>query len=174
MNSSTPHPEFRQLSTNELGLGYSVYLSAFEWLNAHGIRQWLVPLPRSVYTTRQERGENYGLFVADQLVVIVSLGPDTPPEWAEVLTESETWWIHTLAIKSDYHGRGLGALTLQHSLAYLKAQGLSKIYLDCLAGFLPTYYARLGFTQLSAKNHTYPSGNTTFPIVLMKKDLRDA
>src|SRR5436190_4311581 len=100
-----PDSEFRQLSPTELDLGYAVYLSAFEWLNANGIRQWLVPLPRSVYEARQARGENYGLFVDNQLAVIVSLYPGTPPEWADVLTESETWWVHTLAIRSDYRGR---------------------------------------------------------------------
>lgn len=168
-----PHPNFRQLSPTELDLGYAVYMSAFEWLNAKGIRQWLVPLPRSVYAARQERGENYGLFVNDQLAVIVSLNSGTPPEWADVLTESETWWIHTLAIRSDYRGRGLGALSLQRAVAHLRDQGLPEIYLDSLAGFLPTYYAKLGFTQLIARDITYPSGNT-FPAVLMKKDLRDA
>lgn len=165
---------FRQLSPHELDLGYAVYMSAFEWLNANGIRQWLVPLPRSVYAARHKRGENYGLFVEDQLAVIISLYPGTPPEWADILTESETWWVHTLAIKSDYRGRGLGALTLQHSVAHLRDQGLLEIYLDCLAGFLPTYYAKQGFTQLAARDYTYPSSSNTFSIVLMKKDLRNA
>ena len=162
--------EFRRLSADELDLGYAVYLSAVEWLKAQGIRQWVTPLSRSIYAARHERGENYGLFVEGQLGVIISLGPGTPAEWAEVLPESKTWWVHTLATRSDYHGQGFGALTLQHSLAYLKDQGLSEIYLDCLAGFLPTYYTRQGFRQLSAQDYTYSSGNT-FSIVLMKKDL---
>jgi len=169
-----PDSEFRQLAPHELDSGYAVYMSAFEWLNARGIRQWLVPLPHSVYAARQARGENYGLFVNDQLAVIVSLNSGTPPEWADVLTESETGWVHTLAIRSDYRGRGLGALTLQHSVSHLRDQGLPEVYLDCLAGVLPAYYASQGFTQLAAKDYTYPSGNTSFPIVLMKKDLRDA
>src|SRR5262245_50612308 len=120
-----PRSEFLPLSAAELDLGYAVYLSACEWLKAHGIRQWVTPLPRSIYAVRHERGENYGLFVEGQLAVIISLGPDTPIEWAEVLPESQTW-IHTLATRSDYRGQGLGALTLQHSLAHLKAQGLSE------------------------------------------------
>src|SRR5687767_9569395 len=106
------HTNFRQLSPTELDLGYAVYLSAFEWLNAKGIRQWLMPLPRSVYAARHERGVNYGLFAENQLAGIVSLYPGMPPEWADVLTESETWWIHTLAISSEYRGQGLGALAL--------------------------------------------------------------
>jgi GNAT superfamily N-acetyltransferase len=168
-----PLSDFRQLSLNELDLGYSVYLSAFEWLKAQGIRQWLVPLPRSVYEARQARGENYGLFVDDQLAVIVSLGPGTPAGWADVLTEPQTWWVHTLAAGPDHRGRGLGARTLQRATAHLQERGLPEVYLDCLAGVLPAYYARLGFAQLGAKDITYPSGNT-FPMVLMKKDLKDA
>jgi len=167
------HPEFRQLATSELDLGYSIYISAFEWLNAKGIRQWLVPLPRSVYQARQARGENYGLFVADRLAVIVSVGCGTPTEWADVVTEPSTWWIRTLATGGDYRGRGLGAQAVQLAVAQLQERGLHEVYLDCVACSLLAYYAKLGFTQLIAKDITYSSGNT-FPAVLMKRDLKGA
>lgn len=166
-------PVFRQLSADEFDSGYEIYLTAFDWLKAKGIRQWLVPLARPIYETRHQRGENYGLFVDGHLAVTLSLSCGTPREWADVVSKPRTWWLQTLATAQNFRGRKLGELTVRIAEAHLVEQQVKDLYLDCVdaAGFLPAFYARLGFVKLEQRNITYPSGNM-FPMVLMKKVLR--
>ncbi|MGH7977309.1 MAG: GNAT family N-acetyltransferase [Limisphaerales bacterium] len=163
---------FRRLSKDEVDLGYEIYLAAFKWLNANGIRQWLVPLRLSDYEAREKSEENYGLFISDELAVIASLAQKIPHEWADVVSEPQTWWIQTLAASQKFRGKNLGKLTMQFVETYLAKQNVQKLYLDCVdvAGFLPVFYSNLGFVKIEQRNITYPSGNT-FPMVLMKKDL---
>ena len=59
-----------------------------EWLLSKGIRQWLQPFPLEIYRERQEQGENYGLFVDDELAAVVSLIDYRPDYWEEYLPET--------------------------------------------------------------------------------------
>jgi GNAT superfamily N-acetyltransferase len=166
------NPVFRQLSQSEGDLGYEIYLAAFNWLNTNGIRQWLVPLRRSDYEDRQECEENYGLFIGDELAVIVSLTQRIPNEWADVLSKKQIWWMQTLVTAQNFRGKNLGKFTMQMIETYLAGQKICELYLDCVdvAGFLPAFYSDLSFVKIKQRNITYPSGNT-FLMVLMKKDL---
>src|SRR5713101_5580235 len=99
---------FRRLLPSESDLGYSIYLEAFRWLNENGIRQWLVPLPRSVYDRQQALRENYGLLMDGYLAVILSLASGTPSEWADFVVEAHTWWLQNLATAAAFRGKRLG------------------------------------------------------------------
>jgi ribosomal protein S18 acetylase RimI-like enzyme len=167
-------PVLRQLASSEADSGYAVYLAAFRWLNDQGIRQWLVPQQRDIFDRRQERGENYGLFIGGDLAVVLSLVQSTPAEWADVISERETWWLHNLATAQNFRGRRLGEGAVRMACERLVVAGVNVIYLDCVdvAGFLPAFYERLGFEKVTERNIAYPSGNS-FPMVLMRsKDPR--
>ena len=167
-------PVLRQLASSEADFGYAVYLEAFRWLNDKGIRQWLVPQRRALYDSRQKRGENFGLFIGRDLAVVLSLVQGTPAEWADVISEPETWWLHNLAAAQACRGRRLGALAVKMACEHLVEAGINAVYLDCVdvAGFLPAFYERLGFAKVSKRSITYPSGNS-FPLVLMRKSAND-
>ena len=166
---------FRRLLSSESDLGYSIYLEAFRWLNAKGIRQWLAPLPRSVYDRRQALGENYGLFMEGNLAVILSLVSGTPQEWADLVVEAHTWWLQNLATAKAFRGKRLGELAVSMAGEHLLRDCVREVYLDCVdvGGFLPGFYQKLGFVKVCGRNITYPSGNT-YPMVLMRRDLNDA
>ena len=166
---------FRRLLPSESDLGYSIYLEAFRWLNAHGIRQWLAPLPRSVYDRRQALSENYGLFMDGHLAVLLSLVCGTPPEWADIVAEAHTWWLQNLATAEGFRGRRLGESAVSVAGEHLLRDCVPEVYLDCVdvRGFLPGFYQRLGLVKVCGRNITYPSGNT-YPMVLMRRDLNDA
>ena len=166
---------FRRLLSSESDLGYSIYLEAFRWLNAKGIRQWLAPLPRSVYDRRQALCENYGLFEDGQLAVVLSLVCGTPREWADIVAEAHTWWLQNLATAKGFRGKRLGELAVSMAGEHLLREYVREVYLDCVdvGGFLPGFYQKLGFVKVCGRNITYPSGNT-YPMVLMRKDLNDA
>jgi len=168
-------PVLRQLASSEADSGYAVYLAAFRWLNDKGIRQWLVPQQRDVYDRRQKRGENFGLFMGGDLAVVLSLVQGTPAEWADVVSERETWWLHNLSTAPNFRGRRLGEVAVRMACEHLAIAGINVVYLDCVdvAGFLPAFYERLGFAKIGERTITYPSGNS-FPMVLMSKESNDA
>ena len=63
----------RRLKQEEFDQAYAIYLDAFEWLKAKGVRQWLVPISKIAYQERHLRGENFGYFISGELCAIVSL-----------------------------------------------------------------------------------------------------
>jgi len=150
-------------------------MEAFRWLNANGIRQWLVPMPRSVYDRRHSLGENYGLFKDGHLAVVLSLVCGTPHEWADIVVEAHTWWLQNLATAKAFRGKRLGELAVSMAGEYLVRDCVPEVYLDCadVGGFLPGFYEKLGFVKVCGRNITYPSGNT-YPMVLMRRRLNDA
>ena len=168
-------PVLRRLAANESDLGYSIYMEAFRWLNAKGIRQWLVPLRRDIYENRQEHGENLGLFIGEDLAVVLSVVRGTPAEWADCISEQGTWWLQNVATAQAFRGRELGEVAVGMAGQHLAQLGVRDVYLDCtdVRGFLPAFYERLGFAKLCERSITYSSGNT-FPMVLMKKELNYA
>jgi len=166
---------FRRLLPSESDLGYSIYLEAFRWLNAKGLRQWLVRMPRSVYERRQGLGENHGLFIDGHLGVVLSLVCGTPHEWADIVMAAHTWWLQNLATAEGFRGKRLGELAVSMAGEYLVRDCVPEVYLDCadVGGFLPGFYEKLGFVKVCGRNITYPSGNT-YPMVLMRRRLNDA
>lgn len=160
----------RTLHGHEVDAAYRVYLEAFEWLKRNGIRQWLVPIPRGVYAQAQERGENLGLFVGNELAVALSLRQEASPYWREELGEERRWWLSTLATAERFRGKNLGRRAVEEAWVLAQVNGASALYLDCVdaRGFLPAFYRRLGYSELARKTITYPSGNS-FPMVLMRK-----
>ena len=165
---------FRGLRADEVETAYALYLRVCAWLKKKGVRQWLLPKPRSKFDERQERGENYGLFLGDDLGAIVTLAFEVHAQWPEKLGGEKRWWLHTLAVAPEFRGRRLGEETVSASFALLQSRGAGELLLDCGAdGVLPAYYRRLGFTVLAQKDITFPSGNT-FPIELMRKAVEPA
>jgi predicted N-acetyltransferase YhbS len=108
--------------------------------------------------------------MGEDLAAVLSLVQGTPAEWADVIPERETWWLHNLATAQNFRGRRLGEVAVKLACERLVMAGVNVIYLDCVAvaGFLPAFYERLGFAKIAERTIAYPSGNS-FPVVLMKK-----
>jgi GNAT superfamily N-acetyltransferase len=166
---------FRRLLTSESEQGYSICLEAIRWLNANGIRQWLAPLPRSVYDRRQALGENYGLFMDGRLAVALSLVCGTPHEWADIVVEAHTWWLQNLATAEGFRGKRLGESAVSMAGEHLLRERVREVCLDCVdvGGFLPGFYQKLGFVKVCGRSISYLSKNT-YPMVLMRRRLNEA
>lgn len=161
----------RQLTNDETVAGHKIIMDAFEWLKAKKIRQWIVEFPYSSYAKRQEQGFNFGLFCDGELAVVLSLVDNRPVCWETHLPNKNVWWLCTMATAQHFHGRQLGEQAVLQASAYLKNKSAGNLYLDCVNGhFLPQFYQKLGFAEVTRKDIAYPSGNT-FEMVLMKKKL---
>jgi ribosomal protein S18 acetylase RimI-like enzyme len=162
---------FRPATAAEVGPAHALYMDLVGWLKAKNIRQWLRPLTKEEFAERQARGELFALFLDDQMAAHAALAFEEDTDWREHLDTRKRWWIKTLAVSRAHSGRGLGAKVVELCEAFVRQSGGKEIYLECVdAGYLPDYYARLGYELLVRANITYPSGNT-FLVALMRKRL---
>lgn len=159
---------FRRLTDEEEALGYQVLVDNVAWQRAKGIMLWDRPLPAKVYAERQQRGENYGLFVEGSLAVVVSLVGAIPGYWSAFVDDPNAVWLCTLAVAEGFHGKGLGKLTVQQALAWLQEAGHAVMWLDCTTGFLEGFYASLGFVAVTRGKRFIPHAGRDFDCVLFK------
>lgn len=163
--------EFHPVASEEVGAAYSVYLEVAAWLKAQGVRQWLHLLPAEEFCERQARGELFAGRQDNRIAAIVTLAFEEDPDWPEVVGPAKNWWLKTLAVSRACRGQSVGRQVMQVCETHLAQCGAREVWLECIeAGFLPDYYARLGYEVIKRKTVTYPSGNT-FPMVLMRKRL---
>jgi ribosomal protein S18 acetylase RimI-like enzyme len=165
------NPSFRAVTQKEVTEAYGLYLQVVAWLGARGIRQWLRPLSREEFSERQEREELFAYFDGERMLAIVSLAFELDTDWKQHLSPEKRWWIKSLAVSRVHGGRAVGENVIQQCEAHLSAAGATEAWLECVdTGFLPGYYARLGYETVKRADITYSSGNT-FPVVLMRKHL---
>jgi ribosomal protein S18 acetylase RimI-like enzyme len=164
--------EFRSLTPTEVDVAHAIYLKVVGWLKAKNVRQWLRPLTKKEFADRQARGELFAGFLAGRMAAIVSVAFEEDDDWRGHLSREKRWWIKTLTVARAYEGRKLGEQVVANCEALVREAGASEAFLECVDyGFLPDYYARLGYQVLVRANITYPSGYT-FPVALMRKGLR--
>jgi GNAT superfamily N-acetyltransferase len=150
--------DFRQASPGDLPLVMEILAEAAAWLVVKGIDQW--PSPPNIHWQRRmaaaiERGELYTAGFAEHRFAIVRLAW-SDPYWPD---DGRAGYVHTMAIRDEMHGRGIGAAILKWALAQVRRQGKSCLRLDCLAGngCLRRYYEDQGFVykgQISDRDYT--------------------
>ncbi len=162
---------FRRVAEVETEDAYIAYLGVFEWLNEKGVRQWLRALPQEAFRECQRKGELFVYRRDDEVAAVVTLARESNPYWPEKLGEEKHWWMKSLAVVRKWHDAGVGKRVMQECEALVRQAGTAEVFLDCVeTGFLPAYYAGLGYEELGRKEITYPSENT-FLVALMKKEL---
>ncbi len=120
------------------------------WLRAKGIDQWPAWLPLKPVIEAIERGECYLARLdgrpAGTLILRLSLQwPDTAL-WGEV--PDDAGYVHSLAVRRAYAGKGLGRRLLDWAGGVVSASGKPYLRLDCMAEnpTLNDYYRRAGFS----------------------------
>ncbi|MCC6803408.1 MAG: GNAT family N-acetyltransferase [Anaerolineae bacterium] len=166
-----PSYSFRRLNDDDFEDAYAIIVEVTQWLLNKGIRQWVEPFPTLLYAQRHVMGENFGLFVDNQLASVVSLIDDRPEYWSEYLPKTRFKWLATLATSRSYKGQKLGELTMVEAEQFLAREGVPAVYLDCIFGdgTLPVFYSSMGYKLVARKDVTFPHG--TFDSVLMRKRL---
>jgi GNAT superfamily N-acetyltransferase len=163
--------EFRRLTHAELATAYMIVTQAVKRLLMKQLPAWLVPY--NLYTQRHGNGENYGVFLEQQLGAVVTLSPSYCPQaWAAYVPETEFVWLGTLCVADQFQGRGLGRETLMHAESLLHTQRRGEIWLDCYYGngFLPAYYHAQGYRWIVRKTLIFEDGSR-HDSVLMSKTL---
>jgi GNAT superfamily N-acetyltransferase len=159
---------FRRLVPAEFDAAYTIVREAAIWLRERDLPTWLVP--DDIYQQRHMRGENYGLFMGDELRAVVTLTRYRPRSWAEYLPETEFIWLATLASQRQYKGQNLGRALLAHAEAFVQQQGIQSIYLDCYysRGLLPHYYDQAGYHWIARQDLIFEDGSVHDSVLMYK------
>lgn len=164
---------FRRVGIEEISAAHSAYLGVYEWLNVKGVRQWLRPLSIEIFGQRQRDGQLFALYADDRVAAVVTLAYEANNYWLETIGGEGRWWIKSLAVVRAWRGKGVGQRAMLECETVARDAKAGEVFIDCVdTGFLPPYYAGLGYETLARKEITYPSGYT-FPMVLMRKILND-
>ena len=138
MNVRCAHPEEAQVAAEILD-------EATAFVATLGFPEWPTPFPVDELAANIERGELYLAELVGEIVGTFTLLWEDPTFWGK--QPPVAVYVHKLAIRRRFAGRGLGAALVDWVGEQAAAAGRKFIRLDCLradAG-IRAYYERLGF-----------------------------
>jgi GNAT superfamily N-acetyltransferase len=74
-------------------------------------------------------------------------------------------------VADTFHGKGIGKVTVEKALAFLREGGHPVVWLDCTSGFLERFYESLGFVPVTRQQRFIPHAGKTLDCMLFKKSL---
>ena len=131
---------------SDLDTVLSILEEAAGWLVSRGIDQWQPgSFSRRRIADRIERGEMYLAEVGGQSVGTLALQWSDEETWGDV--PEDAGYVHGLAIRRDFAGRGVGRELLRWAEGRAAASGKKCFRLDCAAEnrVLNEYYRRARF-----------------------------
>lgn len=116
-------------------------------LAARGIDQWPASVERGPVAEAIERGEVYLAVVNGQPAGTLRLQTADPTIWGD--DSGDALYIHRLAIRPAYRGRGLGLALLRWAEPVALGRGKTYLRLDCMRENegLRRYYLAAGFRE---------------------------
>ncbi len=151
----------RPTRDDEIDDAYNVLLEVRDWLIAKGRRQRIANTTRATYEELQSAGDNFVVLSGGQIAGVFTVAFQSLPEWPSV-TE-KVFFLRALATKPDFRGKEVGATAVRFATTM---NAPTPVYLDCVSGFLPEYYQRLGFERVDRQLLTCDDGD--YDVTLMK------
>ena len=139
--------EIVRAAERDLDAVLAVLNDASVWLVRKGVAGPWIPgsFSREAFAEKIARGEVYVAKLAENTVGTVTL------QWSDELfwptAPSDAGYVHKLALRPAYLGRGFGLQMLVWAERVSRASGKKFLRLDCLAenGKIRDYYENLGF-----------------------------
>jgi len=136
------------------------------WVQERCPAQWKAPFSKEWVVARIAAGELYVVQSGPEMVGTFRLLWSDADFWGE-LDSPDAAYLHTLIVRRDLAGNGLGLRILQWAESYVAAAGRSLLRLDTLFDNenLIRFYRRAGFSVLGER------GVRDFRVVLFEKSL---
>jgi predicted N-acetyltransferase YhbS len=117
-----------------------------------GFEHWPLPFPQEELAQRIKRGELYMVDVDGEPAATLTLLWDDPAFWGE--RPPDAVYLHKLAVRRVFAGRGLGAAIVEWVNAHAASAGREYVRLDCRCDDtgIRRYYERLGFEHCGDKD----------------------
>lgn len=157
--------DVKPTSDDQFSAAFAVLRAAAGWLEEQGRRQRISATTVETYRAWQQAGHNFVATDGDRIVGVFTVCREVLRDWPTVAPAHPVPFLRALAIHPEYRGQDVGALAVRSALDMVAPEAL---YLDCVSGFLPTYYARLGFEIVHRQTREYPDGD--YDITLMRHD----
>ncbi len=139
--------------SQDLDTVLEILRDAASWLLSKGIDQWRPESfsPES-FTGKIKLGEVYLAKQNQQLVATITLQWSDRFFWVD--DDTDAGYIHKLAIKPNYTGKGLGRQLLEWAEQTTKAAGKNYLRLDCMFENprIRQYYENAGFSYRGEVN----------------------
>jgi len=137
-----------QARASDLDTVLSILEEAAQWLVSRGIDQWQPgSFSRQRIADRIERGEMYLAELGGRPVGTLALQWSDEEIWGNVFKDAG--YVHGIAIRREYAGKGLGLELLRWAENRVASSGKKYLRLDCTAGnqTLNESYERAGFAR---------------------------
>lgn len=137
------------------------------WLISKGIHQWNYGrMPVEILRQRSERGELYVCVREGEVIGTLTIQGADPELWGN--DAGECLYLHTLAVRPDLRGTGLGRWMLEWVESSARERRKTRVRLDCLAHSesLRHYYREAGYEERGVKQM-----NATWIAALFEKRL---
>lgn len=155
--TSIGYIRIEQAQSSDLETVLDILEEAARWITSLGIDQWRPGDFRDNPTYRERIahniscGEVYLAFLDAQVVGTFTLHYGEKVDkniWSGISNLEEALYLHRLAIRRAFAGRGLGRDLLQWAEKMVAARNKKYLRLDCMAENHPlcSYYERAGFT----------------------------
>jgi GNAT superfamily N-acetyltransferase len=120
---------------------------AQRWLANRGIDQWTAPFTKAWIDQRIATGEFHIARLHGDPVAVIRLLWADPLFWG-ALDRGDAVYVHTMAVRRDHAGCGIGERLVGWAGEQASAHGRRFLRLDCREDnpSLGAYYQRLGFT----------------------------
>ncbi len=145
------HLEVVPAVEGDLDVVLAVLEEAAEWLVKKGIEGPWRPgfFSRQAFADQIGRGEVYVSRLGEGIVGTITLQWRDDLFWPGAL--SDAGYMHKLAVRPAYMGKGLGLQMVEWAIGTARAAGKKFLRLDCLAGNrkIREYYEKAGFTHLN-------------------------
>ena len=145
-----------QIPIDEMNVVLSLFKSSAEKINRKGVDHWQYwhnPPPEKVKWVEEglRNNEFYSIHLNGEQVGMVRILDADLLYWGEQKETAK--YIHSLVVKEQFNGQGIGKATLEKVADMAKSEGRKYVRLDCDSknSNLCTYYERLGFTQVGTK-----------------------
>jgi GNAT superfamily N-acetyltransferase len=126
---------------------------ATAYLATLGYEEWPVPFPQEELLMGIKRSELYVAESNGEIAATFTLLWDDPTFWGE--RSPDAAYLHKLAVRRQFAGRGLGAALVEWADAQAAAAGRRFLRLDCQRNDpgIRAYYERLGFEHRGDIDH---------------------
>ena len=154
-----------RLDDSRVDESFEVLNQVAKWIQSQGRRQRIANTTLEVYRKWQSEKSNFIVTEDDKIVGIVTLRTETLVDWPDQVAIGPIQMIRALATHPEHRGKGIGEFAMREVI--LQSANGNPVYLDCVSGFLPEYYANLGFSVVQEQIRDYGEEGS-FPITLMR------
>ena len=132
-----------------------------------GRRQRISHITFETYLRWQQERANFIVTDDSDIAGLVTIRNEELKDWPKYIGLGRVQMVRGLATNPDFRGQRVGQFALTE---LIKQFGKQPIFLDCVTGFLPSYYAKFGFKVLCEATVSRPTrtGCLQYEICLMK------